>query len=90
MTSRGPAIESWAPMASCPRSAIPSIALEAFSQDPEFDASQRAFYYLRVLEISTPRWTTFDAKIFGVEASGRRPASIQERAYTSPIWYTPG
>ncbi len=59
-------------------------------KDPDFDAKQRAFYYVRVLEIPTPRWTTFDAKVFGVKLPTDVPASIQERAYTSPIWYTPG
>ena len=63
--------------------------LEAYWKDPEFDAKQRAFYYVRVLEIPTPRWTTFDAKVFGVKLPTDVPASIQERAYTSPIWYTP-
>jgi hypothetical protein len=43
-----------------------------------------------VLEIQTPRWTTFDAKIFGVKLPADVPASIQERAYTSPTWHTPG
>ena len=61
----------------------------AFWQDPNFDPKQRAFYYVRVLEIPTPRWTTFDAKVFGVELPEGAPISIQERAYTSPIWYTP-
>lgn len=63
--------------------------LEAYWKDPEFDGKQRAFYYVRVLEIPTPRWTTFDAKVFGVKLPTDVPASIQERAYTSPIWYTP-
>jgi hypothetical protein len=63
--------------------------LTAFWKDPDFDAKQRAFYYVRVIEIPTPRWTTFDAKVFGVELPEGAPISIQERAYTSPIWYTP-
>lgn len=58
-------------------------------KDPSFDPKQRAFYYVRVLEIPTPRWTTIDAKHFGVKRPTDVPASIQERAYTTPIWYTP-
>jgi hypothetical protein len=70
--------------------AIGAPALQAFWSDPAFNAAQRAFYYVRVLEIPTPRWTTYDAKVFGVKRPEDVPASIQERAYTSPIWYTPG
>ncbi|MFN7571627.1 MAG: DUF3604 domain-containing protein [Betaproteobacteria bacterium] len=69
--------------------AIGAPTLEAFWKDPAFDPAQRAFYYVRVLEIPTPRWTTYDAKIFGVKLPTDVPSSIQERAYTSPIWYTP-
>ncbi len=57
--------------------------------DPEFDPSERAFYYVRVLEIPTPRWTVYDAKFFGVDLPEGVPTAIQERAYTTPIWYTP-
>lgn len=68
---------------------IGAPVLSGYWQDPDFDASQRAFYYVRVLEIPTPRWTTYDAKHFKVQLPEGLPASIQERAYTSPIWYTP-
>jgi hypothetical protein len=61
----------------------------AYWKDPNFDARQRAFYYVRVLEIPTPRWTTYDAAYFGVELPKGIEPTHQERAYTSPIWYTP-
>lgn len=57
--------------------------------DPEFDPEQKAFYYARVLEIPTPRWTVYEAVRFGDEIPNDVPTSTQERAYTSPIWYTP-
>ena len=58
-------------------------------KDPDFDPSQRAFYYGRVIEIPTPRWTAYDAKYFGIELPRNVPMTTTERAYTSPIWYTP-
>jgi hypothetical protein len=57
--------------------------------DPDFDTSQQAFYYARVIEIPTPRWSTYDAFRYGVDLPEGAPSSTQERAYTSPIWYTP-
>jgi len=57
--------------------------------DPDFDSTQPAVYYVRVLQIPTPRWSTYDAARLGVEIPKGLPASIQERAWTSPIWYTP-
>lgn len=69
--------------------AIGAPFLTAFWKDPNFNAKERAFYYVRVLEIPTPRWTTYDAKVFGVKIPEGAPTSIQERAYTTPVWYTP-
>lgn len=57
--------------------------------DPEFDPAQKAFYYARVLEIPTPRWVVYDALRFGVEIPEGAKKIGQERAYTSPIWYSP-
>jgi hypothetical protein len=58
--------------------------------DPDFDPVLRSFYYARVLEIPTPRWTAYDAKRYGLQLPPEIPMVIQERAYTSPTWYTPG
>jgi hypothetical protein len=58
-------------------------------KDPEFDALQRAFYYARVIEIPTPRWTAYDVKRFGNKPLPGTTMVLQERAYTSPIWYSP-
>lgn len=59
-------------------------------KDPEFDSKLSAFYYARVIEIPTPRWTAYDAKRFGVKPLPDTRMTVTERAYTSPIWYTPG
>ena len=63
--------------------------LIAVWSDPNFSAAERAFYYVRVLEIPTPRWTAYDVKRFGVKALPGTQMTVTERAYTSPIWYTP-
>lgn len=58
-------------------------------QDPDFDPSRRAFYYARVIEIPTPRWTAQDVRYFGLDTPEGVPMTTQDRAYTSPIWYSP-
>ncbi len=58
-------------------------------EDPDFDPALSAVYYARVIEIPTPRWTAYDAKRFKVQMDAEVPMITQERAYTSPIWYTP-
>jgi len=63
--------------------------LFAYWEDPDFDRKENAFYYVRVIEIPTPRWTAYDAERFGVTMRDDIPMKLQERAYTSPIWYTP-
>ena len=66
----------------------PELAVVWF--DPDFDRDAHAFYYVRVLQIPTPRWTAYDAAFYGLaEVPEHAPMAIQERAYTSPIWYTP-
>jgi len=71
------------------RNTIGAAELSTVWEDPAFDARQLAFYYARVIEIPTPRWTAYDAKRFGVTMDPKVPMTTQERAYTSPIWYTP-
>ena len=63
--------------------------LIAVWKDPDFDPTLRAFYYGRVIEIPTPRWTAYDVKRFGVTPLQGTSMTVTERAYTSPIWYTP-
>ena len=68
---------------------IGDAELRAVWTDPDFDPGQRAFYYARVLEIPTPTWQAYDSKRFGVTMPESVQMFDQERAYTSPIWYTP-
>ena len=68
---------------------IGASALTTFWRDPEFDPTTSAVYYVRVLEIPTPRWTTYDAAKFGTKRPEEAPATLQQRAYSSPIWYRP-
>ena len=68
---------------------IGDALLMAHWRDPDFDPKERAFYYVRVIEIPTPRWTAYDAVRFGIDMPDKVSMVIQDRAYTSPIWYTP-
>ncbi len=58
-------------------------------EDPAFDAGQRAFYYVRLIQIPSPRWTAYDQKRYGIKMAADVPMTVTNRAYTSPIWYTP-
>jgi len=87
-THRVPALESTVERATASyQNSIGAPKLSALWRDPEYDPSQEAFYYARVLEISTPRWSTYDAVALGVAPI--EPAEIQERAITSAIWVSP-
>ncbi|MGD8207817.1 MAG: DUF3604 domain-containing protein [Thiohalocapsa sp.] len=68
---------------------IGDAVLAAYWEDPEFDPAQSAFYYVRVLEIPTPSRLVYDRKVYGIEIPEGAVLKEQERAYTSPIWYTP-
>ena len=69
---------------------IGSSELITVWEDPDFDPAERAFYYARVIEIPTPRWTAYDRRYFELkDVPPGGPDDTQERAYTSPIWYTP-
>jgi hypothetical protein len=68
---------------------IGASELIAVWTDPDFDPAQKAFYYGRVIEIPTPRWTAYDAKYFGIKPGADVTMKLQERAYTSPVWYNP-
>jgi len=68
---------------------IGDVQLSTVWQDPNFNDRDQAFYYVRVLEIPTPRWTAYDAKRFGITMGEEVPMTTQERVYTSPIWYVP-
>jgi hypothetical protein len=71
------------------KNSIGSPELISVWTDPDFDPSQSAFYYARVIEIPTPRWTAYEALRFGIKMTPNVPMITQERAYTSPIWYSP-
>ncbi len=68
---------------------IGATMLSAYWKDPTFNASERAFYYIRVIQIPSPRWTAYDQKRFGIKMPDYVPMIVTDRAYTSPIWYSP-
>ena len=68
---------------------IGRAVLGGYWEDPEFDPSQRAFYYVRVIQIPSPRWTAYDAAYFDIEMPEGTAMTVTDRAYSSPIWYTP-
>jgi hypothetical protein len=71
------------------KNTIGATELKKVWTDPEFDPSLHAFYYARALQIPTPRWTTYDAKKAGIAPPSVVPTTVQERAWTSPIWFMP-
>jgi len=84
-----PAVGNTVDTAATWRNSIGATELSAVWRDPDFDSMQRALYYARVIEIPTPRWTAYDANRFGVKVPEAAPLTVQERAYTSPVWFTP-
>ncbi|MEM9494901.1 MAG: DUF3604 domain-containing protein [Pseudomonadota bacterium] len=71
------------------KNTIGAPALQKAWTDPDFDPAHAAFYYVRVIEIPTPRWTAYDAARYGAEIPEGAKLKTQERAYSSPIWYSP-
>jgi hypothetical protein len=71
------------------RNSIGTVELKTVWTDPEFEPGVDAFYYARVLEIPTPRWTPIQARQLGQQPPANVATTVQERAWSSPIWYTP-
>jgi hypothetical protein len=89
-TGKVPAVGSTVDVAKATyENSIGAAHLDAVWQDPDFDPKQRAFYYARVIEIPRPRWTAYDTAFFELTPQEEIPMVIQDRAYSSPIWYTP-
>ena len=66
-----------------------NLSTKPVQNHPDFDPKQKAFYYVRVLEIPKPSWQAYDAKYYKVKMPKEVPMTVQDRAYTSPIWFTP-
>jgi hypothetical protein len=89
-TGRAPALAGTVDLTEATyRNSVGAATLSALWTDPDFDPGVRAFYYARVLEIPTPRWTAYDARFFKVKMPPEVRMTVQDRAYSSPIWYTP-
>jgi hypothetical protein len=89
-TGRVPAIKSTVDIENATyKNDVGSVELQTVWTDPEFDPALHAFYYARVLEIPTPRWTTIQSHQLGIAPPDVVPTTVQERAWASPIWYTP-
>jgi len=89
-TGKAPAVGSTVDLTTATyKNTIGAATLQTVWRDPEFDAAKPAVYYLRALEIPTPRWTTYIAAKNGLPLPTSSPATVQERAYSSPIWFTP-
>ena len=89
-TGRIPAIQSTVDIDEATyTNTVGAVELKTVWTDPDFDPSLHAFYYARVLEIPTPRWSTIQARQLGIAPPDVVPPTVQERAWSSPIWYTP-
>jgi hypothetical protein len=86
---QAPAGKSPSFLAAALKEPIGATELITVWKDPDFNPAHRAFYYVRVIEIPTPRWTAYDAKYYGIKMPPEVPMTTTERAYTSPIWYSP-
>jgi hypothetical protein len=90
VTGRAPPIESTVDVPNATyRNSVGAVSLATMWTDPDFDGSQPAFYYVRVIEIPTPRWTAYDARFFDLDPAEDIPMVTRERVYSSPIWYSP-
>ena len=89
-TGKAPALESTVDVARASyRNSVGAVSLGTVWEDPDFDPAQPAFYYTRVIEIATPRWTAYDAHYFKLKLPEEIPMVTRERVYSSPIWYRP-
>ena len=88
-TQRCPDHNAGVDLATCELTGEGAATLASLWSDPEFDAKQTAFYYVRAIENPSCRWSTWDALRAGVATRAGLAKTLQERAYTSPVWYSP-